>query len=406
MKFDITAQRIAMVQSDIRGPLYEEALKMESEGKKVLKLNTGNPAAFGFGLPKSVREALFSGVEKASAYCDVKGMKMAREAILAYHQKNGIQNATMEDIFLSNGVSEMVQMLALATLNPGDEILLPSPNYALWKNCTYLADATPVFYRLNEEDNWQPDLEDMAKKITKKTKALLLINPNNPTGAVFSEESLKKTVELARKHDLMIFSDEIYDRLVMDGLDVVSTASLAPDLLCVTLNGLSKSHIICGFRCGWGILSGPEEKKKPLREGLTKLAAMRLCSGALPQLAVAAALSDSDFTEEMLLPKGRLFDQREAVCSVLETIDGISFVKNRAAFYLFPKLDKEKFGITDDKKFALDLLRAKNILVIPGSGFDHPGNDHFRIVMLPEKEILKNAMLDLGDFLSDYKQGK
>lgn len=404
MNFEITTQRIALVQSDIRGPLYEEALRMESEGKKVLKLNTGNPAAFGFELPESVREALFSGVEKASPYCDVKGMKMAREAILAYHKKNGIQSTSMEDIFLSNGVSEMVQMLALATLNPGDEILLPSPNYALWKNCTYLADATPVFYRLNEEDSWQPDIEDMESKITEKTKALLLINPNNPTGTVFSEESLRKTVELARRHDLMIFSDEIYDRLVMDGLEVVSTASLAPDLLCVTLNGLSKSHIICGFRCGWGILSGPEEKKRPLREGLTKLAAMRLCSGALPQLAVSAALADSEFTDSMLVPKGRLFDQREAVCSVLETIDGISFVKNRAAFYLFPRLDKEKFGITDDKKFALDLLRAKNILVIPGSGFDHGGNNHFRIVMLPDKDTLKKAMLDLGDFLSDYKQ--
>ncbi len=404
MNFDIISQRIELVQSDIRGPLYEEALKMEREGKKVLKLNTGNPAAFGFGLPESVKVALFSGVEKASAYCDVKGMKEAREAILSYHEKNGIKTATAEDIFLANGVSEMVQMLALATLNPGDEILLPSPNYALWKNCAYLAGATPVFYRLREEADWQPDPDDMASKITKKTKAILLINPNNPTGAVFGEEVLKKTVELARKHNLMIFSDEIYDRLVMDDFRSISTASLAPDLLCVTLNGLSKSHIICGFRCGWGILSGPEEKKKPLREGLTKLAAMRLCSGALPQLAVAAALSDSKFTESMLIPKGRLFEQREAVCSVLETIDGISFVKNRAAFYLFPKLDKEKFGITNDKKFALDLLRAKNILVIPGSGFDHLGNDHFRIVMLPDQEILRNAMLDLGDFLSDYKQ--
>lgn len=397
-------QRLNLIRSDIRGPLYTEALRMEREGKKVLKLNTGNPAAFGFTAPESVRGALLRQFDSAVAYCDVKGMQKAREAILEYHRARGVKNAELGDIFLSNGVSEMVQMTLLATLNPGDEILLPCPNYSLWENCAHLVGAKPVFYTLREENAWEPDTWDLERKITKNTKALLIINPNNPTGAVYSEETLKKMVEIARRHDLILFSDEIYDRLVLDGGKSVSTAPLAPDLLTLTFNGLSKSHIVCGFRCGWGILSGPEEKKQGLREGLFRLCAMRLCAGALPQLAVPAALADPASTQSLIIPGGRLYEQREAVCDVLEKIDGISFVKNLAAFYLFPKLDKEKFHIQNDTQFALDLLHAKGILIIPGSGFAHQGNDHFRIVMLPEKEILRKAMMDLGDFLSDYKQ--
>ncbi len=398
------SQRLGLIRSDIRGPLYQEALKMERDGEKVLKLNTGNPASFGFPLPESVKKALLERVENATAYCDVRGMSRAKEAILSYHTARGIKGLSTEDIFLSNGVSEMVQMLTLATLEKGDEILLPCPNYSLWENCAHLAEATPVFYRTSEENGWIPDVEDMAKKITKKTRAILIINPNNPTGAVYPKEVVQKIVNLALKHDLMIFSDEIYDRLVLDPIPAVSTASLSEELLCVTLNGLSKSHIICGWRSGWGVISGPEQKKALLRDALMKLASMRLCAGSLPQLAVAEALADPAFTESMLIPGGRLFEQREVTCRTLEKIDGITFQKNRAAFYLFPKLDKEKFGITNDTQFALDLLHAKNILIIPGSGFAHPENDHFRIVMLPEKEILGKAMEDLGDFLSDYKQ--
>ncbi len=398
------SRRLSLIRSDIRGPLYQEALRMEAEGKKVLKLNTGNPASFGFTAPESVRRALTESLDRATAYCDVKGMHSARKAILSYHERRGLTGIGEDDIFLSNGVSEMVQMITLATLERGDEILLPCPNYSLWENCAYLAGATPVFYRCAEEDGWIPDVDDIRSKITKNTRAILVINPNNPTGAIYPENVLKQIVQLAREHHLMIFSDEIYDRLLLDSLPFVSTAALSDEVLCVTFNGLSKSHIVCGWRSGWCVLSGPKEQKHVLREALMKLASMRLCAGALPQLAVSAALDDPHSTKELLIPGGRLYEQREATCSVLEGIDGISFVKNRAAFYLFPRLDKEKFGITDDTKFALDLLHAKNILIIPGSGFAHPGNDHFRIVMLPEKDVLKKAMLELGDFLSDYKQ--
>lgn len=398
------SRRLSMIRSDIRGPLYREALRMEGEGKKVLKLNTGNPASFGFTAPDSVRNALTEGLESATAYCDVKGMRSAREAIRAYHERRGLKGVCEDDIFLSNGVSEMVQMITLATLERGDEILLPCPNYSLWENCAYLAGATPVFYNCAEEDGWIPDVEDIRSKITANTRAILVINPNNPTGAVYPESVLKQIVRLAAEHQLIVFSDEIYDRLILDDLPFVSTATLSEDVLTVTFNGLSKSHIVCGWRSGWCILSGPEKQKSILREGLMKLASMRLCAGALPQLAVCAALDDPHSTKELLIPGGRLYEQREATCSVLSEIDGISFVKNRAAFYLFPKLDKEKFGITDDTRFALDVLHAKNVLIIPGSGFAHPDNDHFRIVMLPQKEILKKAMQDLGDFLSDYKQ--
>lgn len=399
-----TARRLELIRSDIRGPLYEEALRMEREGQKVLKLNTGNPASFGFVAPPSVRNALIREMEGATAYCDVKGMKRAREALLSYHLKRGLKNIREEDIFLSNGVSEMVQMITLATLERGDEILLPCPNYSLWENCTHLAGATPVFYGCDEENGWIPDVEDIRSKITENTRAILVINPNNPTGAIYPESVLRQITSLAREHGLMIFSDEIYDRLILDPIPFVSTASLSEDVLCVTFNGLSKSHVVCGWRSGWSVLSGPEEKKNALREALMKLASMRLCAGALPQLAVPDALADPESTKRMLIPGGRLFEQREVTCSVLDGIDGISFVKNHAAFYLFPKLDKEKFGIVSDTQFALDLLHAKGILIIPGSGFAHPGNDHFRIVMLPEKETLRDAMLKLGDFLSDYKQ--
>ena len=404
MNQTVISDKLSLVHSDIRGPVYEEALRMQAAGEKVLKLNTGNPAAFGFTMPESVRSALVSGMEEAVAYCDLKGMPAARDAILSYHQKKGIRDITEDDIFLTNGVSEGVQMVCLSYLSYGDEILLPSPNYSLWENCAHLAGAKPVFYACREENDWMPDLEDMRRKVTDKTRAILIISPNNPTGAVYSKETLEEILSLAREKHLAVFSDEIYDRLVMDGLEAHSPAALAPDLLTVTFNGLSKSHVVCGFRCGWAVFSGPKELRRPLEEAVTKLCSMRLCANALAQLTVPAALNDPESTRAMLLPGGRLYEQREATCSALEQIDGIHFVKNRAAFYLFPKIDKEKFNIRDDRRFALDLLHAKKILIIPSSGFGWKGNDHFRIVMLPEKEILKRAMNDLGDFLSDYKQ--
>ena len=397
------SERIAKVHSDIRGPIYQEALRMQREGIDVLRLNTGNPASFGFAMPESIRNAIQFHEDRAVPYYDLRGMPEAREAILSYHRSKGIRNLEMDDIFTGNGVSELVQLAMISLLNNGDEVLIPSPNYALWSNCTYIAGGQPVFYNCDENNHWFPDVEDIRRKVTPRTRAIVIINPNNPTGALYSKELLLEILEIARQNDLLVFSDEIYDRLVMDGLQHVSTASLAPDLTVITMNGLSKSHIICGFRCGWMAVSG-SRYAHDFMEGVVALAAMRLCSNALTQLVIPAALADPESTQAMLVPGGRLYEQREAVCRELDRIDGIGYVKNSAAFYLFPKLDKEKFHITSDRQFAMDYLHAKHVLIIPGAGFDYPDNAHFRIVMLPEPERLAQAMRDLGDFLADYKQ--
>ncbi len=387
------------VHSDIRGPLFKEAQKMIGQGIDVLRLNTGNPAAFGFEMPDSVRSALLSGVDRAVAYCDPQGMPEAREAIRAYHEKRGVKGVELSDIYIGNGVSELVTMAISALINDGDEVLVPTPCYSLWSNAIYLAGGKPVYYVCDEENEWNPDITDMEKKITSKTRAILIINPNNPTGAVYSREILTAIVELARKNKLILFSDEIYDRLVMDGVEHIPTATLAPDLLCITMNGLSKSHIICGYRCGWMVISGDKKSAAEYLEGIYQLAAMRLCSNALTQLVIPAALADDESTKKMILPGGRLYEQRAAAFRELEKIDGISCVKNKAAFYIFPKIDSKRFGITDDKKFALDLLKSKHILVVPGSGFDWHEPDHLRIVMLPEPDVLAKAISDIGDFL-------
>jgi alanine-synthesizing transaminase len=395
--------RIANVHSDIRGPLYQEALHMQSDGIEVLKLNTGNPGIFGFEMPQSVREALLRNADKAVPYCDLRGMPEAREAILAYHRAKGIEHLGADDIFIGNGVSELVQMAMIALIGNGDEVLIPSPNYSLWSNCVYIAGGSPVFYTCDESTGWFPDVEDIRAKVTKRTRAIVIINPNNPTGAVYSRAQLMEILEIARQNDLVVFSDEIYDRLVMDGLECCSTAALAPDLTVVTMNGLSKSHLICGFRCGWMAVSR-SDRARDFMEGLVALAAMRLCGNALTQLVIPAALADPESTRALLVPGGRLYEQRAAVCRELDKIEGVSYVRNSAAFYLFPRLDKAQFDIVSDKQFAMDYLHAKHVLVIPGSGFDYPDNAHFRIVMLPEPERLAQAMRDLGDFLSDYRQ--
>ena len=398
------ADRMEHIHSDIRGELYREALQMQQRGENVLKLNTGNPAAFGFTMPDSVRNALVGHEDRAVAYCDFQGMYEAREAIANYELSKGIHGLSPEDIFIGNGVSEVVSFALLPLLNPGDEVLVPSPNYSLWSNTIMLSGAKPVFYRCDEASDWNPDIADLRSKITCKTRALVIINPNNPTGAVYPREILEQMVQVAREHDLIVFSDEIYDRLVMDGLEHISTAALAPDLTVVTMNGLSKSHCLCGYRCGWMAISGPKAQTEHYREGIVQLTSMRLCANALAQLVIPAALADPQTPTAMVSPGGRLFEQRAATLSVLDGIDGITYVKNRAAFYLFPKLDKKKFNITSDKVFARDLLRATNILVVPGSGFDWMENDHFRLVMLPEAGALKDAMTRMGNFLDGYHQ--
>ncbi len=398
------ADRMAHVHSDIRGELYREALAMQQQGINVLKLNTGNPAAFGFPLPESIRSALSGRIAEAVPYCDFQGMPEAREAIARYERSKGVQGLEAGDIFVGNGVSEVVNFALMPLLNPGDEVLIPTPNYSLWSNTILLAGAKPVFYRCDEASGWNPDVQDLRGKITCKTRALVIINPNNPTGALYDPLVLQQMLDVAREHGLIVFSDEIYDRLVMDGLQHVSTASLAPDITVVTMNGLSKSHSLCGYRCGWMGISGPRAATERYKQGITELTSMRLCSNALAQLVIPAALEDMETPAAMVRPGGRMYEQRKATLAALDQIEGISYVKNVAAFYLFPRLDVQKFHITSDKQFAKDLLHATHILVVPGSGFDWAEPDHFRLVMLPQAPELHDALLRMGDFLRTYRQ--
>lgn len=392
------------VHSDIRGPLFIEAMEMQAQGIDVLKLNTGNPATFGFGLPKSIEDALLGHEGEGVGYCDFKGMPKARTAICDYEKSKGIKGITPDDVFIGNGVSEVVSFALLPLLNPGDEVLVPTPSYSLWGNSVYIAGGKPVFYVCDEQSNWYPDIADIRSKITEKTKAIVVINPNNPTGMLYPKEILEEIVEVARESGLLIFADEIYDRLVMDGLKHTSIASLAEDLPVVTMNGLSKSHCLCGYRCGWMVISGPRYLTEEYRQGIVQLTSMRLCANTLAQIVIPAAIEDMETPTSMISPGGRIYEQREATIQELEKISGLSFVKNNSAFYLFPKLDIKKFHITDDKKFARDLLHATNILLVPGSGFDWHEPDHFRIVMLPEVDELRDAMRRMGTFLDGYKQ--
>lgn len=397
------SNRLKSVHSDIRGPLYQEALRMESEGVSVLKLNTGNPGRFGFQLPDSVRQALTRHLDEAVPYCDVRGMADARDAICSYHQNCGLQGIAPDDVFICNGVSEASSMLMNALIGCGDEILLPAPCYSLWSNNTYLCGGKPVFYRCDPENEWNPQIEDIKHKVTERTKAILVINPNNPTGAVYSREVLLEIAEVARRHHLVILADEIYDRLIMDDLPQCSIAALAPDVPCVTMNGLSKSHIICGFRCGWLVFSGPRGELDEVKDGVMKLASIRLCGNALTQLVIPAALEDRQSTREMLVSGGRLFEQRKVTVDALEKMDGISCVKNKAALYIFPGIEKQKFDFQDDNDFALKFLHEERILVIPGSGFDWHEDIRFRIVMLPEPVLLAGAMKSLDGFLERHR---
>lgn len=389
---------------DVRGPVLEEANRMEENGINVLKLNIGNPAPFGFSAPEEVIRDMIYNLRESQGYSDSKGVFSARKAIMQYCQIKKIPNVTINDIYTGNGVSELISILTLALLDNGDEILVPSPDYPLWTGCVSLAGGKPVHYICDEESEWYPDLEDMRSKITDRTKAIVLINPNNPTGAVYPKEILEKIVALAREHELMIFSDEIYDRLVMDGIRHTSIASLAPDLFCITLNGLSKSHMVAGFRAGWMVLSGAKDKAKDYIEGLNMLSNMRLCSNVPAQSIVQTALGGYQSVNEYLVPGGRIYEQREYIYKAINDIPGLSAVKPKAAFYIFPKIDVKKFNIYDDEKFALDFLREKKVLITHGKGFNWDKPDHFRIVYLPRVGELKKATEKLADFLKSYHQ--
>lgn len=398
------AIKMDQIHSDIRGPLFYEAMELQKKGEDVLKLNTGNPASFGFTMPDSIYTALQNREHLGVGYCDFQGMVDARNAIVEYHKGKGTYDIDENDVFIGNGVSEVVTFALQALLDTNDEVLVPTPCYSLWSNSIYLCDAKPVFYTCDEKSDWVPDCNDILSKITDRTRAIVIINPNNPTGSLYPDDILVKIADIARKKHLLIFSDEIYDRLVMDGLKHTSIAALAPDVPIITMNGLSKSHCLCGFRCGWMVMSGPKHLMHEYRQAIVKLTSLRLCSNALAQLVIPAALNDEQTPMSMVMPGGRIFEQREATVEELGKIDGISCVKNKAAFYVFPKLDRKKFNITDDKKFAHDLLYATKILIVPGSGFEWRAPDHFRIVMLPQKDVLKNAVQRMGNFLDGYKQ--
>lgn len=392
------ANRMAEVRSDIRGPLFEEALRMQREGIPVMKLNTGNPATFGFEMPASIQQALRERLTDATAYCDLRGMPEAREALLAAYHADGVTHARADSIFLGNGVSELVNMSLSVVLNPGDELLMPTPCYTLWSNCARLAEAKPVFYRCDESAHWQPDLDDLRAKITPRTRGIVLINPNNPTGVVYPKETLEAIVEIARANELILFSDEIYSRLVMDGKPFTYLASLADDVPIISYGGLSKSHVICGMRCGWLLVTGPEKARQEIETGLTQLASMRLCGNTMAQLAIPAALSDREYTLSMISPGGRLYEQREATMRALDKIEGLSCVRNDAAFYVFPRIDTKLFPIADDREFLLDLLHETYVLMVPGSGFEWDSPDHFRIVMLPKPDEITTAFERIGEF--------
>ena len=389
---------------DVRGPVVDEAARMEESGLRILKLNIGNPATFGFSAPDEVITDMRDSVVHSQGYSDSKGIFSARKAVMQYAQLKHIPNVSMKDIYTGNGASELIQLSMHALLDAGDEILIPSPDYPLWTACANLAGGRAVHYRCDELSDWYPDPEDIESKITSRTKAIVVINPNNPTGALYEKDLLQRIVEIARRHELIIFSDEIYDRLVMDGGEHISTASLAPDLFCVTFSGLSKSHMICGFRVGWMILSGNKAIARDYIEGLNMLSNMRLCSNVPGQSIIQTALGGYQSVNEYIVPGGRIFEQREYIWNAVNEIDGLSAVKPKAAFYLFPRIDVKKFGITDDQRFALDFLRSKKVLIVPGSGFNWPEPDHFRIVYLPRQSVLREAAAKLADFLSTYHQ--
>lgn len=389
---------------DIRGPVLDEANRMEENGETILKLNIGNPAPFGFRAPDEVVKDMMMNLTNTQGYSDSRGLFSARKAIMQYCQIKGIPNVGMNDIYTGNGVSEMITMSMQALLNNGDEILVPAPDYPLWTASVSLGGGTPVHYMCDEQADWNPDIDDIKKKITDRTKGIVIINPNNPTGAVYSREILEEIVQVAREHQLIIFADEIYDRLVMDGVEHISIASLCPDLFCVTMNGLSKSHRIAGYRVGWMCLSGDKSYVKGYLEGINMLSNMRLCSNVPAQSVVQTALGGYQSSQELLIPGGRVYEQREFIYKALNSIPGVSAVKPKAAFYIFPKLDVERFNITDDEQFAFDFLREQKVLVTHGKAFNWPEPDHFRVVYLPRKEVLEETMNKLELFLSKYRQ--
>ncbi|MFD7411011.1 pyridoxal phosphate-dependent aminotransferase [Kitasatospora purpeofusca] len=400
----IQSSKLANVCYDIRGPVLDEAMRLEEQGHRILKLNTGNPALFGFDAPPEILQDILRNLSSAHGYGDSKGLLSARRAVVMQYEERGLHGLTVEDVFLGNGVSELIQLAMTALLDDGDEVLVPAPDYPLWTASVSLAGGTAVHYRCDEQSDWYPDLADVEAKVTDRTRAMVVINPNNPTGAVYPREVLEGLVGIARRHQLVIYADEIYDKILYDDAEHVPLATLAPDLFCVTFNGMSKSYRVAGFRSGWMVLSGERTRARSYIEGLTVLASMRLCANMPAQHAVAAALGGRQSIKDLVLPGGRLLESRDAAYRLLNEIPGVSCVKPRGALYAFPRLDPKVFKIKDDARMVLDLLRAERILLVQGSGFNWPEPDHFRLVTLPRAEEITDAVTRIGVFLSGYAQ--
>ena len=398
------SQKLANVCYDIRGPIMERARRMEEDGQRIIKLNIGNPAPFGFLAPEEIMQDMIRNLPQASGYSDSKGLFAARKAVMHYSQEKAIPGVTVEDIFIGNGVSELIVMAMNALLDAGDEVLVPAPDYPLWTAAVSLSGGTPVHYMCDEQQDWYPDIADIRKKITPRTRAIVIINPNNPTGAVYPEPVLLEIAAVAREFGLIVYADEIYDKVLFDGTRHTSIASLAPDLFCVTFNGLSKNYRAAGYRAGWMILSGDKSRASDYIEGLTMLSSMRLCANVPAQYGIQTALGGYQSINDLVAPTGRLTRQRDLAVQMLNDMPGVSCVKPKGALYCFPRLDPKLYPVQNDQQFILELLTEQRVLLVQGTGFNWPGNDHFRVVFLPHMEDLEEALGRVGRFLEGYRR--
>jgi alanine-synthesizing transaminase len=397
------SRKLADVCYDIRGPVLEEAKRLEEEGRRIIKLNIGNPAAFGFEAPEEMLVDIIRNLPTAQGYSDSQGLLSARTAIVQHYQEQGIDTVDVDDIWLGNGVSELITMSLQAMLDDGDEVLVPAPDYPLWTASTSLAGGRPVHYLCDEATGWLPDVDDMRAKITPNTKAIVVINPNNPTGAVYPEGVLSQIADLAREHGLVVMADEIYDKILYDDAVHVPFAAIAPDVFTLTYNGLSKAYRAAGFRSGWMVVTGPKRHATSYLEGITILANMRLCANVPAQHAIQIALGGRQSIRELVLPGGRLHEQRDAALLALQKIPGVTCVRPKGALYVFPRIDPEVYPIVDDQQFVLQLLREQHVLVVQGTGFNWPNPDHLRIVTLPRADDLTEAIERIGSFLAAYE---
>ncbi len=404
MKPITKSAKLANVLYDIRGPIMDAAKKMEDEGQKLIKLNIGNLAVFGFDAPEEVQQDMIRNLPASAGYSDSKGIFAGRKAVMHETQKQGIKGVTLDDIYLGNGASELIAMATNALLDDGDELLLPAPDYPLWTASTSLSGGTPVHYLCDENNGWMPDPEDIRARITPKTKAIVVINPNNPTGALYSDDLLKKIVDIARQHGLVILADEVYDKVLYDGVKHTAIASLSTDVLTLTFNSLSKSYRSCGYRAGWMVVSGPKKQAQDYIEGLNMLANMKLCSNVPGQWAVQTALGGYQSINDLTCEGGRLRRQRDLAYELITAIPGVTCVKPQAALYMFPRLDPKVYPITDDRQFFLELLKETKVMLVQGTGFNWPNPDHFRIVFLPHEEDLREAIGRIAKFLENYRK--